>query len=173
MMIEVVAQRIVTTSFNRTNRPASTCGLCTNCVQTVDEQETSVDMGHSRWITLWIRKYLLTCGNGSCKMTLVPESARQPEPEERCRSARQPAMAVTKSGGPTGFTRRKRSRRGMIHSSKVHFRVGRRGRWSSRKTARSSWCETVASDANRATGAAEQARECSRTGQPARRYARR
>jgi len=29
-------------------------------------------------------KYLLTCGNVSCRVTLVPGSARQPEPEERC-----------------------------------------------------------------------------------------
>jgi pimeloyl-ACP methyl ester carboxylesterase len=36
--------------------------------------------------------------------------ARQPEPEERCRKTGQPAMAVTTNGGPTGFTRWKRSR---------------------------------------------------------------
>src|SRR5258706_14414275 len=87
--------------------------------------------------------------------TPVPESARQPELEERCRKSGLPAMVVTRNGGPTEFTRWKRVREGNDSSAgRSSDRAAGRGEtvWATR-----SQRAGHAREANRVTGVAERA----------------
>ena len=128
MMMVVVA--VMRRPFNPVRRTPSTLAarrgptgccrkvseLCTTCGSAVDSRATSGDFRELRWTTLGIQKDPLTWDDVAFRVTFVPESARPPGPEERCRTAARSFVAASHDGGPTGFwsTQRSRHNRGMI-----------------------------------------------------------